>query len=616
MMIITIFPMASRADSGDLYLESLTFQAQINTDGSMNVTEIWNIKISDTNTLFKTFKTDSTKYSGITNVKVTDITDGIEMPFEQIDTYMYHVTKGCYYGLKNSDGNFEIAWGIGLNSQTATKKYKIEYTVKDAIAKYNDYAELYWQFVGNDFEISADTVQGKITLPRDAEMKDDIKVWGHTKDLNGEIYATDSHTVEFTLNRFRSGRYIEIRTLFPTEQITSTARRYNSNILDNAINEETVWANKANQQRKMAKATRYLMMGGASIVAVLLWFMFIGKIKKYRDFYKTLTKLEPTQKLEYFRELPDESATPGEASFLFKKLYAETAFNPEFGKIFSATLLDLSLKGYIELDLDKNLKGKKAIKIRIPYKETEGLPEDEEAILAFLKKARQDEESEMTIKQLEKYIKGHPTGIETLIEKTFNRVKQSVKQKQYFDAKQYKVYEDYTGKFALYLMASIFSIMILPISIVFIINTVYCYKIMKRINVLTQAGLDQQEMWKGLKKYMEDFSLLKEREVPELVLWEKYLVFATAFGIAGKVLKQLKMVYPNIDQTDMMNTSAYMYFMYHSDFDTSFSSAISSSIASATMSSGSGAGGGFSGGGGFGGGGRRRRRTLMKNILK
>ena len=137
---------------------------------------------------------------------------------------------------------------------------------------------------------------------------------------------------------------------------------------------------------------------------------------------------------------------------------------------------------------------------------------------------------------------------------------------------------------------------------------------MKRINVLTQAGLDQQEMWKGLKKYMEDFSLLKEREVPELVLWEKYLVFATAFGIANKVLKQLKIIYPNIDQTDMMNTSAYMYFMYHSDFDTSFSSAISSSIASATMSSGSGAGGGFSGGGGFGGGGRRRRRTLIKKI--
>ncbi len=39
---------------------------------------------------------------------------------------------------------------------------------------------------------------------------------------------------------------------------------------------------------------------------------------------------------------------------------------------------------------------------------------------------------------------------------------------------------------------------------------------------------------------MEEFSLLKEKEIPHLVLWEKFLVYATAFGIADKVIKQLK----------------------------------------------------------------------------
>ena len=32
----------------------------------------------------------------------------------------------------------------------------------------------------------------------------------------------------------------------------------------------------------------------------------------------------------------------------------------------------------------------------------------------------------------------------------------------------------------------------------------FCYKVMKRLNVLTQSGIDQKEMWKGLKKYMEE----------------------------------------------------------------------------------------------------------------
>ena len=58
---------------------------------------------------------------------------------------------------------------------------------------------------------------------------------------------------------------------------------------------------------------------------------------------------------------------------------------------------------------------------------------------------------------------------------------------------------------------------------------------------------------------MEDFSLLNEREVPDLKLWEKYLVFATAFGISEKVLKQLKVVYPEI--TDM-NSAMYNTYSY------------------------------------------------------
>ena len=98
--------------------------------------------------------------------------------------------------------------------------------------------------------------------------------------------------------------------------------------------------------------------------------------------------------------------------------------------------------------------------------------------------------------------------------------------------------------------------------------------------------------------------MLDKREVPELVIWEKYLVFATAFGIADKVIKQLKIVYPNFEEiTTGMNTYSYMYIMMNTNFSTSFSSAISTSINSSiasTYSSGSGGGGGFSGGGGFG----------------
>ena len=78
-------------------------------------------------------------------------------------------------------------------------------------------------------------------------------------------------------------------------------------------------------------------------------------------------------------------------------------------------------------------------------------------------------------------------------------------------------------------------------------------------------------------------------------------MFATVFGIADKVVKQLELVYPNLEETlsNDLITYSYINMMVNTDFSKSFSNSISASFSSA-YSSGSGSGGGFSGGGGFG----------------
>ena len=43
----------------------------------------------------------------------------------------------------------------------------------------------------------------------------------------------------------------------------------------------------------------------------------------------------------------------------------------------------------------------------------------------------------------------------------------------------------------------------------------------------------------GLKHYMEDFSEFKDRGVTDMTLWGRYMVYATAFGISEKAMKQL-----------------------------------------------------------------------------
>lgn len=591
--------------AGDLSLNNLDFEVQINADGSMDVTEKWDIDIEETNTLYKSFKTDSSKYAGIKDVFVKETTSGRERNFTKTENWAYHVEKNRYYGTENEDGDFEIGWGVGLDNSRATRKYEISYTVEDAITKYNDYAELYWQFIGEEFEIDCDKITGTIYLPSDVSDIKEIKVWGHTEGLNGTIYATDTDKIEFEIDNFRSGRYVEIRTLFPTDLITYSGRTKNRDILNTVIEEETKWADEANARRKRNEIMFKIFL----VVALIIWIIinilliviYIKKAIKYSKKNKELKKYIPTAKLEYYRDLPDEKATPGEAvKILNEKIDSFTPSN--FGKVFSATMLDLSLKGYLEIKQE----GKKVININILKEPNYEIKSDEKYIMEFVKKAAKGGNS-LTLKELENYIKNHPSLTEKLLETSYEKINNQLIVEQIIDKdiqKEYKKYKDIqTGYIFAIIFLLCFTLMafFIPI-IIFIIDAILCGKIAKKLNVLTQKGVDQQEQWKGLKKYMEDFSMLDRREVPELVIWEKYLVFATAFGIADKVIKQLKIVYPNLEEmTSGIGTFTYMNLMMNTDFSSSFSNAISSSMSSA-YSSGSGGGGGFSGGGG---GGRR-----------
>ena len=598
---------------GYLYLNNLDFDAKINQDASMDVTEIWNIKIEQTNTLFKTFKTDFSKYSGITNVKVSEIKNGIEQNLEQIDTLMYHVTKNCYYGMKNDKGNYEIAWGVGLDNSSDTRTYKISYTVQDAIKKYIDYAELYWQFVGEDFEINANKITGKITLPMNVENKDEIKVWGHTEDLNGEIYAKNLNTIEFEINNFRSGRYVEIRTLFPTYMISHSSRSSTSSALDYVIKEETKWAEDANLRRKRVENLKKIITLGFVLIDGLICIFFLKKAKERFDKAKAIIPYTKTINIDYYREIPRKNATPSQSIHLLKKRIVPFTAQ-EIGRIFSATLLDLSLKKYIEFEqIDK-----KNFNIKLLTKSSEKLEISENLIYEFLKKAM-GEDGNITVKELEKYIKKYPSRIEKLKKSIDEETKKEIVNHGLYDIKReeqkvvspiIQIIATFVSFYVLgflmeYIQSDILTFGFIVLMITTIIKAIASSKLNKKLQPFTNQGLDESQMWNGLKKYMEDFSMLDKREVPEIVIWEEFLVYATVFGIADKLLKQLKIVYKDIYDSMDINSNSYMYIMIHTDFTSSFTSAISSSVASSytsTLSSGSGGGGGFSGGGG---GGRR-----------
>lgn len=594
-MLIAINPV--EASSSDLFLNHLDFTAQINEDGSMEVTEEWDIQINETNTLYKTFKIDKTRYSDITNVVVTDTTGGAKRQLKKSNQWSYHLPKGSYYGGLNEDDEFEIAWGVGLDDSSATKSYTISYQVKDAISKYSDYAELYWQFVGENFEIDAKNITGTILLPFHANDTENIKVWGHTEDLNGEIYATDTDKIEFNINNFQAGRYVEIRTLFPTEMITESNRGENVSRLEEVINEETQWANSANARRTMKKLVKIVVAIAVNIIALILGIFTIKSIIKNRKKIKESKKLNPTQEIQYYREMPREDATPAEALSLYYQKVGELDDGNQIGRIFSATLLDLSLKKIIDFEVME-----KTIKIKILKQTPEELEnlKDEKVIFEFLKKACQNNQNEITTKELEKYIKKSQTKVVKLKENIEKNTEEDLYQKELADKKGKEEYTKisssivgYSSVLFIFIFASIFLtalagpfvlIGLIPYIIITIIQVIVLVVLLGKTDVLTQEGIDEQAKWKGLKKYMEDFSMLDKREIPEIVIWEKFLVYATVFGIADKVLKQLKVIYPNINEQLDVNTYRCMYLMMNTNFSNSFSSAVTNSMSSAYSS--------------------------------
>ena len=144
----------------------------------------------------------------------------------------------------------------------------------------------------------------------------------------------------------------------------------------------------------------------------------------------------------------------------------------------------------------------------------------------------------------------------------------------------------------------------LIVIIVAIILLIYTVIAKKR----TEKGALAYKKWESFKRFLKDFGSMDEKSLPEIILWEKYLVYAVVLGCADKLSKTMKIKLENMN-VDYTFSFDPIIFTHLSIINHAVSSSIhsartyNSSGGSSNWSSGSGGGGGFSSGGGFGGGG-------------
>ena len=68
---------------------------------------------------------------------------------------------------------------------------------------------------------------------------------------------------------------------------------------------------------------------------------------------------------------------------------------------------------------------------------------------------------------------------------------------------------------------------------------------MTKKQFLTRKGKEERRKILELKKYIEEYSIMEERDLQDTILWDKYLAYATAFGIPNKVTKKVYEEYMN-----------------------------------------------------------------------
>ena len=118
----------------------------------------------------------------------------------------------------------------------------------------------------------------------------------------------------------------------------------------------------------------------------------------------------------------------------------------------------------------------------------------------------------------------------------------------------------------------------------------------------TEEGHLLELKWKNFKKFISDFTLLKEHPPESIALWDFYMVYAVALGVADNTIKAMKDIVPD-EEIRNIRTGTLVYSAAGFSSINSFTSSVRSSSSGGGGSGGSG-GGGFGGGGGGGGGAR------------
>lgn len=554
--------------------------------------------------------------SALTNVKVYDVkfttTDFSVINKENKEFVLVNSAKKGDYGVYTKTKNSEGVDIMSYQPSSYARASLITYTLKDLVVVHNDIAEIAHDFIGTDYAEEINNLIIRINLPSSSK---ELRIFSHGP-LNGNNRIIDDKSVEITYKRLPKNNPVDARVVFDKSLVTKATKKSNADGLNKILEVEKERANYANKLRESARKREKMLQTLAIIMEILLGIWLIGLVAIVYKFYNKNDKEYRSEfDGKYFRDFPEEY-TPSTVSYLMNKSINNLSFN--------AGILDLIRKKAItieEVTIDK--KGLFKNKQQKDYKLSRNMNFNLDTLSTSEKKlfnlliGTVGNGDYVILGDMKEFSKDYDNA---------KRLISGYDSWRYACESEAETEEFYENTKKEKTNCILYSLIFIPITFLALL----CGSNMGRVLIMdlfgilaiiyfssatkrTKKGNEQYHKWKGLKNFLADFGRLDEKDLPEIKLWERYLVYATMFGLAVKVQNAMKMNLERMNYSDNIDFT-YLYFdnYYFSNLMTnavnsSFSSArgtISThELASSSDSSSGGYGGGSSfGGGGFGGG--------------
>ncbi len=567
--------------AADFEITKLDIQASLSENASLKVREELSYRIGEINGVL--FDLDAKGNGPLTSLSVYASDE--EGDFQQIPQNSLEISE--------EDELYHIK--VYARTENQLRKFAFVYELQGGAKLYQDIAELNRVFVGKNWQNPIEKVQVKISLP-DTVPQNSIHAYGHGP-LTGNI-KLDGNVISYELDNYYPGDFIEAHILFGPQGLSQVPSSLivPENAKERLLAEEKAWAEEANAQRKQYQKLEkqgYLSFAVESVL-LFLYFFFVKFILRRS---KKLSQEFP----EYFRELPTDDS-PAIVGNLFQ--------TEDSVKIF-ASIMDMVRRKYFTLELTEKsqILRENALELEKNYPTLNAY--EKEIIEIYLHQLGNGTEvdlQQLAKQKVSKSLSQRILGWNSLVKREYFA-------KGYGNSKSPLIFLGVLCCFLFLFMSFASFIFFQQMRFLYFIPIIFVFFLPYTLNSTFPniKTMESIEKWKAFKKFLEDYSLLKEAKINSIYLWEHYFVYALVLGVADKVAKayQLALKRGEISIPEGRNSLSYAPCLHSYIRQPKLQQQIQKtyqrsyqSIAKSSSSSVLGRGGGFSGGSSRGGGSR------------